>query len=154
MTARMLTRGGGTCPVCGITIDRRAKACNTHAKTHLTPDHQRGAATARWEKEHSMEMPIDRSRFWGIEHKYGSGAQDKNGDHIGWIQDFATAAERDAWVNATIEAPYSPDSDRTAASYDNRADLRMIAWRQWVDRPEGDHTYHAPAVIKRYGNYD
>ncbi len=43
-----LARPGGTCPVCGAAIDKRAKTCLAHRPSNLTPDHQRAAAEARW----------------------------------------------------------------------------------------------------------
>lgn len=43
-----LARPGGTCPVCGVAIDRRAKTCIAH-RPSMTPEHQRAAAEARWD---------------------------------------------------------------------------------------------------------
>lgn len=53
-----LARPGGTCPVCGAAIDRRAKTCITH-RPSMTSDHQRAAAEARWEKEKHVDTLLE-----------------------------------------------------------------------------------------------
>jgi len=54
----MPVRPGGTCPVCGATIDKRAKTCLAHRPSNLTPEHQRAAVEARWEKERRMDTLV------------------------------------------------------------------------------------------------
>lgn len=48
----MPVRPGGVCPVCGVTIDKRARTCRAHATNHLTPDHQRAAISKRWPQQY------------------------------------------------------------------------------------------------------
>ncbi len=117
-----LVRPGGTCPVCGVSIDRRAAACRKHRDALFTPDTAKAAAESRWEKEKTV-----RPLAWiPIESSQGRTTELRAGTSLGVISLAATGTTWDLYL---VEDAFHQIG---TLSYDKDAQ----AWHTYLTAPQ------------------
>lgn len=137
-----LARPGGTCSVCGVSIDRRAKTCRAHATSHLTPDHQRAAVTARWEKERTMK-PV---AWVPIEAQHANVRMLRADTPLGVVSLTAQGSTWDLYL--TVNDPDRPDelATRQIGTLATDADKGKQSWHTYLTAPQTFRGYNDPQV--------